>query len=128
MTGPDPSHREPIGRTRSKEEYMDRNIATMRIARDLTNLEASLNKALECASSLTNSIAVGRQIDGVAFASGQESMVRLAAVQQLLTKSATETVRVHRDLRRTHEQITAIPDSNGDCPPLSVPMTGIKVA
>lgn len=128
MIGPDPSHRVPIGRPWSKEEYMDRNIATMRIARDLSELEGSLNKAMACASALTHSIAVGRQIDGIAFSSGQESMVRLAAVQQLLTKSATETVRVHRDLRRTHEQITAIPDSNGDCPPLSVPMTGVKAA
>lgn len=107
---------------------MDRNVAAVRIARNLKDLEQSLNTAMASVSALNHSIAVGRQIDGVAFAAGQESLVRLAAVQQLLTKSATETVRIHRDLKRTHEQITSMPDSNGDCPELGVPVTGVKVA
>ena len=107
---------------------MDRNIATLRIARDLSQLEIALNQALACASGLTHSIAIGRQVDGIAFSAGQESMMRLAAVQQLLTKSATETVRVHRDLRRTHEEITSMPDGNGDCPDLAVPLTGVRAA
>jgi len=107
---------------------MDRNIAAVRIARDLSQLEADLNQALASVSGLTYSIAIGRQVDGVAFAAGQESLVRLAAVQQLLTKSATETVRVHRDLRRAHEEITSMPDGNGDCPELGVPVTGVRAA
>lgn len=107
---------------------MDRTIAALRIARDVKGLESALNVALASVSSLTNSIAVGRQIEGIDFARGQEALVRLAAVQQLLTKSATETVRVHRDLRRTHDEITMIPDGNGDCPELAVPLTGVKAA
>lgn len=107
---------------------MDRNVAALRIAREVKGLETALNAALASVSSLTNSIAVGRQIDGIGFAQGQEALVRLAAVQQLLTKSATETVRVHRDLRRTHEEITSMPDSNGDCPELTVPLTGVQAA
>lgn len=107
---------------------MDRNVAAIRIARELLQLETALNQALACVSGLTHSIAIGRQVDGVAFSAGQESMVRLAAVQQLLTKSATETVRVHRDLRRTHEEITSMPDGNGDCPELGVPVTGVRAA
>lgn len=106
---------------------MDRNVAALRIAREVASLENALNVALASASSLTTSIAVGRQIDGIDFASGQDALVRLAAVQQLLTKSATETIRVHRDLRRTHAEITGVADSNGDCPPLTSP-TGINLA
>ncbi|MBL8656679.1 MAG: hypothetical protein JNJ92_04875 [Altererythrobacter sp.] len=107
---------------------MDRNLAAVRIKRELSELETAINQTMACAAALTRSIAVGRQIDGVGFGRAQESLVRLAAVQQLLTKSATETVRVHRDLRRTHEEITSMPDSNGDCPELGVPLTGVRAA
>lgn len=107
---------------------MNQTIAAMRIARDLTALEGSLNEALAQVSALTHSIAKGRQLDGIAFSSGQESLVRLAAVQQFLTKSATETLRVHRDLKSTHERITSMPDSNGDCPELTSPAKGLRAA
>ena len=111
-----------------ERSIMDRNLAAIRIQRELTELEAALDRALACSAALTHSIAVGRQIEGISFASGQESMVRLASVQQLLTRSATETLRVHRDLRRTHEEITSMPDGNGDCPELGVPLTGVRAA
>lgn len=107
---------------------MDRTIASIRIKRELSELEASLNKTMACAAALTHSIATGRQLEGIAFGQAQESLVRLAHVQQMLTKSATETVRVHRDLRRTHEEITSMPDSNGDCPELGVPVSGVRAA
>ena len=107
---------------------MDRNLAAVRIQRELSELETALDNALACSAALTHSIAVGRQIEGICFSSGQESMVRLASVQQLLTKSATETLRIHRDLRRTHEEITSMPDGNGDCPELGIPLTGLRAA
>ncbi|WP_133366475.1 hypothetical protein [Qipengyuania sediminis] len=107
---------------------LDRNNAASRIARELLAVEDAINHALACSAALTQSVALGRMIDGVSRSSAQESVVRLAAVQQHLSKSATEMMRVHRDLRRTHEEITAMPDGNGDCPELGVPVTGLRAA
>lgn len=94
---------------------MTKNIARMRIERDLAEAEASINQALLKQSQLFTTMIVARQETGTAHALGQDALLRLAKSQQTLLSAGGDLARVHDRLLQIGQSMNVV-RMDEDCP------------
>ena len=93
---------------------MTKEVARLRIARDLQELEDKLIAAQAAAASLAASCAHARCEVGAGLTLGFEPLLRLGRVQEALLKAGGETARVHSGLLEVAREVM-MPDEH--CPP-----------
>ena len=98
--------------------------AGLRIQRELTQLEETLNTALAQAAALTATCALTRNLPEVSRTTGQPAMLRLVSLAQHLTQGASDVARVHAELLSINQDLEVMmPDQDGKCPPLTTGQT-----
>ena len=108
---------------------MTKEIAAIRIARELQDAERSVDQALSKIATLASSMASARVETGLRPVAGQSAIMRLGETQRSLISASTGLLRVHGDLLKVNFEVQAIADENGDCPGMKkTPMRNLKVA
>lgn len=103
---------------------MTTEVARLRIARKLQETEAALDQALTLQSELFATMIEARRETGSGPALGQDTLLRLAKVQQTLLDAGGDLARIHgRLLEIAQEKCT-----NADCPPSSASATAEPAA
>lgn len=92
---------------------MDKNVAQMRIAREMREAEKALDDALVRQSSLLTAMVTARRETGVAPFTGQGALMRLVRSQQTLLSASGDIARVHGELLKVQESVTGF----DKCPP-----------
>lgn len=84
---------------------MTPQIATMRIQRELSELEEIVSQGLEKAAGLTATLAKARADTDAGLTTGHDVLLRLASIQTSLLKVGGETARVHEGLLRVGQEL-----------------------
>ena len=92
---------------------MTTDIARLRIARKIQATEAALDQALTLQSELFATMIEARRETGSGPALGQDTLLRLAKVQQTLLDAGGDLARIHGRLL----EISVEKGSCDDCPP-----------
>jgi hypothetical protein len=93
---------------------MTTTIAAARLSREVPAAEARLDDALVALSNLMSTMVVARRDTGVAAATGQAALVRLAKAQMTLIEAQSDVLRVHGELVKVGRE-TGAHDLNQDC-------------
>jgi len=88
-------------------------VAQMRIARDISEAEKSLDEALIRHSSLFTTMVAARRETGSDPFLGHEALLRLAKTQQALLEAGGNLARVHGSLLQVQKEVCGV----DDCPP-----------
>lgn len=83
--------------------------AAKRIRADISNLEASLDRAMAAAASLAQSMIDARGVSDLPVHTGQIALIRLQRAQAQLVGASSDTFRVHDELARLTRML-GIPD------------------
>jgi hypothetical protein len=94
---------------------MNFELAAARIGREVPATEASLDDALIQVSMLIKTVVEARRDTGVAAATGQATIARLAKAQMALLTVSNDVLRAHKDLANL-AQVHAGMDIH-ECPP-----------
>jgi hypothetical protein len=100
---------------------MNIELAAARISREVPATEACLDDALIQVSTLIRTVVEARRDTGVAAATGQATIVRLAKAQMTLLTVSNDVFRAHKDLSKIAE-VHAGFDLH-ECPSASASMT-----
>jgi hypothetical protein len=92
---------------------MEISVATMRIAREITQAEAMLNEALIAQSDLYGQLLRARKETDANPFLGHEHLLRLMKAQQNLLASSGDLARVHGGLSDLQQEVAGI----RECPP-----------
>ena len=92
---------------------MTNEVARLRIARKIQDTEAALDQALTLQSELFATMIEARRETGAGPALGQDTLLRLAKVQQTLLDAGGDLARIHGRLL----EISVEKCSTDDCPP-----------
>ena len=103
---------------------MTTEVARLRIARKIQATEAALDQALTLQSELFATMIEARRETGSGPAIGQDTLLRLAKVQQTLLDAGGDLARVHGRLL----EIGVEKCGNDDCPPASAQAEAVTVA
>jgi hypothetical protein len=95
---------------------MTPQVATQRIARNLFEVEAEIDRALASGATLLANVAQARLDMGTAASTGQLAMMRLTQALTALTAARKEMVQAHKELRKVGEERSDILFP-GDCDP-----------
>lgn len=90
-------------------------LAAARLSREVPATEACLDDALIQVSTLIKTVVEARRNTGVAAATGQSTIARLAKAQMALLTASSDVLRAHKDLANLAE-IHAGMDIH-ECPP-----------
>lgn len=101
---------------------MTTDVARLRIARKIQATEAALDQALTLQSELFATMIEARRETGSGPAIGQDTLLRLAKVQQTLLDAGGDLARVHGRLL----EIAVEKGSNDDCPPTATAETAVQ--
>ena len=92
---------------------MTPEVATLRISRDLKDLEASLNETLHLQAALFKTMISARIETGGNPFIGQQALLRLSKTQESLLDASNNLARVHEQLLTVQEDVTGA----DECPP-----------
>lgn len=95
---------------------LTKEIAAIRIARELQDAERSVDQALSKIATLASSMATARAETGLRPAAGQSAFMRLGQTQRSLISASIGLTRVHGDLLKVNEEVRAMSDEDGACP------------
>ncbi len=95
---------------------MTKEIARVRIARELADLESTIIDASARAANLAATMAMARRECDVHHGLGLSEVMRVNLIQQNLTTASANTARVHDGLRKVSRTVM-LPDE--ECPALT---------
>ena len=90
-------------------------VATARLSRQMPDAEAAIENALVASAELLLTAATARRDTGVRRAESHAALIRLSKLNQTLIEASGEARRVHRELRKLGEEVTAGP-AHDECP------------
>lgn len=92
---------------------MQIEVATLRVAREITETENEIDRAIAAAGATLAELASVRIATGSPAAVGHRAFARLAQAQARLVEARGDVARAHEDLR----QVVRADYPNGNCPP-----------
>lgn len=92
---------------------MKMEVATMRVGREITDLEDNIDRAIAASASTLAELANARLATGTPVVTGHRAFTRLAEAQAKLVGARGDVIRAHEDLRQVVK--ADFPDAN--CPP-----------
>ena len=105
---------------------MNKEVAQVRLTREVRDAETALNEALLRQSQLMSTMLAARRDTGTGAFTGQDALMRLTRSQQALVSAGSDLARVHGRLAEIGHEVGALDDIF--CPPEHGPMGSLSEA
>lgn len=98
--------------------------ATIRLQRELAQLESATDDAIRSASALMTTMMIARADPAITHGTGQLAIAKLSSTLSSLVSASNDVTRVHRELKKVGIEVKMLPEEQ-DCPPSARTVTEV---